>query len=63
MTQKPLVDIERVRAYEVLCREGRVRQNAHNARGLREEFITVFLNLVAELKSLAARRCGEIFAG
>jgi len=62
--EKALVNIECARAHGVLSKESRIQQNANIALpGLREEFIAVFLNLVAELQGFVARCCGEVFAG
>ena len=62
--KKALVDIERARAHGVVSEERRVWQITNNVlSGLREEFIAVFFNLVAESKRFAARGRGEVFAG
>lgn len=64
VTQKSLVDVECARAHGAPRGKRGVQQNAYNKQlVLREEFVAVFLNLVAELQSLAASRCGKIFAG
>jgi hypothetical protein len=64
MTEKSLVYVERVRPHDIISRENKMQRNEDSVlQRLREEFVAVFLNLIAELRSLAARCCGEVFAG